>query len=160
LFKKILIIWALVALAPSFACATTAFDTLDGKVKTVYDGASLLLDGVHRLDVVLMGVKNPSLRKPFRDRASKALSQKLHGKMVKVVIYDRVPSKHHYSNTPEYAMVAVVMIGDRNINLEMVSEGLARAEKLGIDKAFDEELVAAELQARKQKKGLWIQKNP
>lgn len=50
-----------------------------------------------------------------------------------------------------------VHLGDRHINLEMVQEGMAWHYK---QYSKSKELADAEIEARKAKKGLWLDKEP
>ncbi|MDD2734566.1 MAG: thermonuclease family protein [Desulfuromonadaceae bacterium] len=57
-------------------------------------------------------------------------------------------------------LVALVRLGERDINREMVSEGWAWAYRQYLDRPYQSEYIAAEETARKAGIGLWRQDNP
>ncbi len=56
-------------------------------------------------------------------------------------------------------VVAIVWLTNRNINHEMVSEGMAWAYRKYLDKAHPE-YINTEESAQSEKKGLWVQADP
>jgi micrococcal nuclease len=57
-------------------------------------------------------------------------------------------------------MAAIVFLGGRNINLEMIGEGWAWASQKSHKRPEGAEFIRAEEQARSRKMGLWSQDNP
>ena len=57
-------------------------------------------------------------------------------------------------------MVGMVYLDSRNINLEMVKEGLAWAYKEYLQRPYASEYLDAEKEARSKSLGLWQQVNP
>jgi endonuclease YncB( thermonuclease family) len=130
-----------------------------GFVKAVYDGDTVLLAtrNNNRLKVRLYGIDAPETRKPdklgqpFGDVAKRTLMYKVMGRQVSAEIID----KDQYDRS-----VAVLRYQGRDINREMVSEGLAWAYRQYLDGAYVSEYIGAEEQARRIRKGLWRDNNP
>jgi micrococcal nuclease len=57
-------------------------------------------------------------------------------------------------------LVALVRLGSRDINREMVAEGWAWAYRQYLDRPYASEYFAAEEEARRAGRGLWQQANP
>ena len=57
-------------------------------------------------------------------------------------------------------MVGIVYLNSRNINLEMVQEGLAWAYREYLQRPYASEYLDAEKEARAKRLGLWQQFNP
>jgi len=57
-------------------------------------------------------------------------------------------------------MVAVLYLGDKDINREMVRQGYAWAYKEYLHGPYASEYIEAEREARSQHLGLWQQMNP
>ena len=77
--------------------------------------------------------------------------EKVLGKKVKVVIMD----VDRYRR-----MVAVLYLGNTDINREMVQEGYAWAYREYLKGPYASEYIDAEREARAKKLGLWHQANP
>jgi endonuclease YncB( thermonuclease family) len=142
--------------APSFAASNPLF-TSEGIVKEVYDGNTFktVSDGGARHYVTLMSTKAPLPGKPYSKEAEQALKRKLLGKKVLIGIYDRVITKRKYPDNPEFEMVSMITLDGKNINREMVAAGLCRVEKFGEYPDINADLVAAENEAKKNKRGIW-----
>lgn len=56
--------------------------------------------------------------------------------------------------------VAIVWLGPRNINLELVADGWAWAYKQHLDRPYSPEFLEVEDKARKAQMGIWRQGNP
>lgn len=138
---------------------------VDGYVKKVADGDTITVfaDGT-KLKVRLYGIDAPETEKRNRKsgrvskpgqlfgvEAFKALETKVYRQMVRLEIIDIDQYKR---------FVAVVWIGNRNINREMVTEGFAWAYRQYLDRPHASEYIEAEEQARKERRGLWQQYNP
>ena len=90
-----------------------------------------------------MGAGHPELGQPFGQASKKALSEKVFGKDVVVI----AKTKDKYGR-----IVGNVMIDGRDVNLEMLKEGMPwHYEKYDHNKRMRE----AEQSARAAKKGLW-----
>jgi micrococcal nuclease len=56
--------------------------------------------------------------------------------------------------------VSIVLLGDGNVNREMVRDGFAWAYRAYLDRPHASEYIDAEEQARRETRGLWKQYNP
>lgn len=132
---------------------------IEGIVKAVYDGDTLLLATREesRLKVRLYGVDAPETSKPdlpgqpFGDISKRTLMYKIIGRRVQAEIVDIDQYKR---------AVAVIRYAGRDINREMVSEGLAWAYRQYLDGAYASEYIGGENQARRKRVGLWRDSNP
>jgi len=137
----------------------TAAETLKGMVKTVYDGDTVVMvgRGTGRVTIRLYGVDAPETRKPkspgqpYGSQAKRVLMYKLLGKEITVEIQDR----DQYGR-----IVAVIHQGGRDINAEMVSEGMAWAYRQYLAGPYASRYIRLEEQARRQHRGLWRDVNP
>lgn len=132
---------------------------IEGIVKAVYDGDTLLLatrEG-SRLKVRLYGIDAPETRKPdlpgqpFGTIARRTLMYKILGRHVQAELVDIDQYKR---------AVAVVRYNGRDINREMVSEGLAWAYRRHLEGTYASEYIGGENQARSIRAGLWRDSNP
>ncbi len=120
-----------------------------GKVVGISDGDTLtLLVDQTQYKVRLDGIDAPESHQAFGTKSKQALGDKVFGKPVRVT--NKGPDR--YGRT-----LGVVWVGDRNINLEMVKDGLAWHYK---QFSKDKSLADAELEARRAKRGLWADANP
>ena len=137
-------------------------------VERIVDGDTLSVvvknGGGAKLKVRLYGIDAPESDKqnqktgkiskvgqPYGSEASSALLAKVKDAVVTVKVMDIDRYKR---------MVSVVMLGNRNINKEMVAEGHAWAYKQYLKTPYRSEFIEAEGQARAKKLGLWKQDNP
>jgi micrococcal nuclease len=115
------------------------------RVVGVHDGDTItgLDDSKTQFKIRLDAIDAPELGQPFGQASKKALSEKVFGKDVVVI----VKTKDRYGRT-----VGHVMIDGRDVNLEMLEEGMAWQYK-----HYDHNvrLARAEEEARVAKKGLW-----
>ncbi|KAI1172840.1 tudor domain-containing protein [Nemania sp. FL0916] len=92
---------------------------------------------------------------PFRDEAKEYLRKKLIGKHVKVSVDGSKPASEEFAARD----VATVTEKGKNINLALVQDGwtsVIRHRKDDTDRAPNyDELLAAQEQAKEQKKGMW-----
>ncbi len=154
--RYFLIIFALVLACTSEALAAR---TIVGMVRTVYDGDTLLLvtREESRLKVRLYGVDAPETPKPdtpgqpFGAVAKRTLMYKIMGRQVTAEIVDIDQYKR---------AVAVIRYGGRDINREMVAEGLAWAYRQYLQGTYASEYIDAESRARSRRAGLWRDPNP
>lgn len=123
---------------------------IDGKVIKIADGDTftMLFDNGFEVRVRLNGIDSPEKKQAFSNRAKQALSEMIFSKNVRV----------YYDNKDRYGRVlGEVFIGSLSINQEMVKRGMAWHFKRYSD---DETLARLELEARKNRVGLWVDSNP
>mgnify|MGYP001588103606 FL=1 len=127
-------------------------------VSHVIDGDTLEVsdrDGA-RFKVRLYGSDAPETEKPeqegqpFGEEAFTALRNKVEGKRVDIEVVDI----DRYGRA-----VAIVRQDGRNINIEMVSDGLAECYTEYLEGPQKKECVLAEVLAKRLKKGMWALKN-
>lgn len=142
-----------------FAADAIAGRVIEGVVRAVYDGDTLLLATREesRLKVRLYGIDAPETRKPdqpgqpFGEVAKRTLMYKIMGRRVSAEIVE----------IDQYRRaVAVIRHAGRDVNREMVAEGLAWAYRRYLQGAYASEYVGAEERARARHKGLWRDANP
>ena len=132
--------------------------TIEGIVRTVYDGDTiLLLSGSTRLKTRLYGIDAPETAKPdqpgqpFGEAAKRALISKILGKRVMAEMVD----------IDQYQRpVAVIRYAGRDINREMVAEGLAWAYRHYLQGTYASQYLTAEERARAGRSGLWQDMTP
>ncbi len=120
------------------------------RVVGVHDGDTLtgLSAGNEQVKVRLDAIDAPELGQPFGQAAKKALSGKVFGREVTV----------HRKTTDRYGRtIGHVLLAGRDVNLEMLEEGMAWHYK-----HFDHNarMAAAETAARATGKGLWAEPRP
>jgi micrococcal nuclease len=132
---------------------------IEGIVKAVYDGDTVLMAtrGQSRLKVRLYGIDAPETAKPnapgqpFGAVARRTLMYKIMGRQVSAEIMD----------TDQYQRaVAVIRYSGRDINREMVTEGMAWAYRQYLQGPYASEYIGSEENARARHKGLWRDANP
>lgn len=154
-----LILPVFVSLLLLFTPDNCTAQTVRGMVKTVYDGDTVVLVGrdTGRIKVRLYGIDAPETRKPDRPgqpygaQAERVLKFKLLGKEVLAELQD----KDQYGRA-----VAIIRLGNRDINSEMVSEGMAWAYRQYLKGAYVSRYIDLEERARRQRVGLWRDRNP
>ncbi len=119
-------------------------ESLVGKVVAVTNGDTIGVL-VHRIPVKvrLEGIDSPEIGQPFGANAKQALSRAIFGKEVVV----NVTGKDRYKRT-----LGVVMLNGRDVNKALVRAGYAWHFK---KYNSDDQLAAAEQEARLAKRGLW-----
>ncbi|HIJ82340.1 MAG TPA: thermonuclease family protein [Desulfuromonadales bacterium] len=133
--------------------------SIGGTVKTVYDGDTVLLvTREHsQLKVRLYGIDAPETKKPdkpgqpYGDESKRALKEKIMGRRVTAEIID----VDQYKRT-----VAVIRCDGRDINREMVSDGMAWAYRHYLQGAYASQYIGEEERARSRRAGLWRDRNP
>lgn len=125
-------------------------ETLAGKVVGVHDGdtITLLSPDKKQEKIRLDAIDAPELHQDWGDRAKQALSAKVFGKSATV----------EYKQRDRYGrIIGKVLCDGRDINLEMVKDGMAWHYK-----QYNKENIfaRAEEDARAAKLGLWAGKNP
>ena len=154
--KRIIIFFGLACLLFSTSGAV-ASDIQRFRITRVYDGDTVMAvrDGVV-IYVMLMGIDAPEISEspnvpdqPFGREAKKYLSSLILGKEVEIKGYGRGPY-------PDNNILGVIFLDGKNINLEMVSKGLAEAFEKDLPANFDiTPFAEAEKRARRQKAGMW-----
>ena len=117
------------------------------RVVGVHDGDTLtgLDEAKTQFKIRLDAIDAPEIKQPFGQASKKALADKVFGKDVVVV----AKTKDRYGRN-----VGHIMLGNRDINLEMLEEGMAwHYEKYDHNKRMRE----AEQTARAAKRGLWAE---
>lgn len=168
--KKILItvfivITSLLLFIPS-VFSKSIIRTIVGTVAQVIDGDTLKLNTPEgtRLTVRLYGIDAPETEKynrktgkiskpsqPFGEEAYRALQSKVLDKKIRLDVIDI----DKYKRT-----VGIIYLDSRNINLELIKEGLAWAYKEYLGRPYASEFLDTEREARDKKLGLWQQHNP
>ncbi len=157
-------------LAMFFLCVTayggTVVRSIDGVVVEVYEGDRIRIKTKEKKEIriVFYGVDAPEMKirdrrtgkivsqgQPFGELSKKRLKSKLLGKKVTAKILKAFPSQGY---------MATVYMGKRNINLEVIKEGYAWANRRILKKEHLPTFVTAEDMARLKVKGLWKGKNP
>ena len=154
--RRLMAICALVVLA---AADSHAARTIEGVVRAVYDGDTILLvtRESNRFKTRLYGVDAPETAKPdrpgqpFGEAARRALLSKILGKKVSAEVVDI----DQYQRA-----VAVIRYAGRDINREMVAEGMAWAHHQYLQGPYASEYLDAENRARSRRAGLWRDANP
>ncbi len=121
----------------------------DGKVTAVASGDTItvLKDG-QALDIRLAALDCPEEGQPFGPEAKKFTANLVANKIVKIW-----PAGTNRSGQS----LAFIFIGDKNLNKELLTAGLAWHAKAY---SRDPELAKLEFDARSKKIGLWSQPNP
>lgn len=143
--------------APTFA----VIRTIEGTVTAVSDGDTLKIetsDGT-KLKIRCYGYDAPETEKinnktggiskpgqPMGEEAMKNLSNKVLHKRVKLDIIDIDKYKR---------MVSMIWLANRNINLEMVKEGMGEAYRKYLKEPYRSEFLEAERHTKAAKKGIW-----
>ena len=132
---------------------------VEGVVRAVYDGDTILLvtHDTSRVKARLYGIDAPETAKPdqpgqpFGEAARRALRSKIMGKKVSAEVVD---------NDQYQRAVAVIRYAGRDINREMVAEGMAWAYRKYLQGPYASEYLDAESRARSRRSGLWRETNP
>lgn len=120
------------------------------RVVGVQDGDSItvLTQAKQRIQVRLDGIDAPEMGQDFGRRAKEALSKLIFSRTIML----KPTSQDRYGRT-----IAVVYLGEQNINLEMIRLGLAwHYTQYNDDPLFQ----VAERFARERRIGLWSHNNP
>lgn len=154
---RLLLVFCLLLLLP--VSAAGAARIVAGVVRAVYDGDTILIEtrDRSRLKVRLYGVDAPETAKPdmpgqpFGKEARRALTGKVMGRGVAAELVD----VDRYQR-----LVAVIRRNGRDVNREMVAEGMAWAYRRYLLAPYASEYIGAEQQARSRRAGLWRDANP
>lgn len=151
--------WIALVLMVLLAGNALAGRFINGVVRAVYDGDTLLLATKEqsRLKVRMYGIDAPETTKtdmpeqPFGAVARRTLMYKVMGRHVSAEVMDT----DQYHRT-----VAVIRYNGRDINREMVAEGLAWAYRQYLHGPYASGYLDSEATARSRHKGLWSETNP
>ena len=129
---------------------------VEGVVRAVYDGDTVLLvtREESRLKVRLYGIDAPETAKPgqpFADISKRTLMFKIMGRRVNAEIMDS--DQYHRA-------VAILRYNGRDINRDMVAEGMAWAYRQYLHVPYATAYIDAEELAHARRKGLWRESNP
>lgn len=132
---------------------------IEGMVRAVYDGDTVLLTTREesRLKVRLYGIDAPETQKPdmpgqaYGAIARRTLMYKVMGRRVTAELIDIDKYKR---------AVAVIRYSGRDINREMVSEGMAWAYRQYLQGTYASEYIGAENLARSRRTGIWRESHP
>ncbi|QEM66937.1 thermonuclease family protein [Geobacter sp. FeAm09] len=132
---------------------------IGGMVRAVYDGDTVLVAtrDDSRLKVRLYGIDAPETTKPdspgqpFGEISRRTLMYKIMGRQVSVEVMD----VDQYHRT-----VAVIRHAGRDVNRDMVAEGMAWAYRQYLQGPYASEYIGVEELARARHKGLWRDANP
>lgn len=148
------------------ALAKSPVRTIEGVVSKVSDGDTAQVQDAlgAKVKVRLYGIDAPETEKrnrktgriskpgqPYGEEAFQALKGKIGGQRVTIEVRDI----DRYRRT-----ISVVRLGGRDINQEMVREGVAWAYRQYLDRPYASDYIQAEELARKERRGLWRQGNP
>ena len=126
----------------------TTYSQLVGNVVSISDGDTFtMLVNKEQIKIRLHGVDCPEKKQDFGNVAKEYLSSNIFGKVVTV----------QNMNTDRYGRtIGIVTVGGVNINEKLLEEGLAWHYK-----TYDKNPAWSRLEAdaRKNKKGLWVQPN-
>jgi len=131
-------------------------ETLTGRVVRVTDGDTIVVLDADKVQhkIRLQGIDAPERRQAFGTKSKEHLSDLVAGKAVEV----------DYSKNDRYGRVlGIVLVNGGDVNLEQVEAGMAWHYKKyqGEQSASDRVKYSdAELEARRQKIGLWRDPNP
>jgi len=139
----LIIIWALIC--PSFLYA----GSFEAKAVGISDGDTIkvLKDG-KQVKIRLAAIDCPEKKPPYGQKAKQFTADMVAGKIVKVWETDI----DRYGR-----IVGFVFFGDKNLNKELLSAGLAWHYKYY---SRDPELAKLEFEARSAKRGLWAEPDP
>jgi micrococcal nuclease len=164
--RHVVPILCLLILLPFILHAREPVRTEEGIVRHVADGDTVtLITGTGaKLRIRLYGIDAPETEKinrrtgmvtkpgqPYGEEAHRVLEGKVLHKRITVQILDI--DRYH-------RIVAVLYLGDRDVNREMVRQGFAWAYREYLHAPYASEYIEAESEARKDHIGLWQQMNP
>jgi endonuclease YncB( thermonuclease family) len=137
----------------------SAGQIIQGMVRAVFDGDTLLLatPDRSRLRVRLYGIDAPETAKPDRPGqpfgaiARRTLMYKIMGRQISAEIME----SDQYRRS-----VAIIRYAGRDINYEMLDEGMAWAYRPYLTGTYATEYPGAERAARSRRRGLWRDADP
>jgi micrococcal nuclease len=141
--KTATLIIVLILFIPSFLHA------FEGKVVSVSDGDTIkVMKDDKQVKIRLAAIDCPEKKQPYGQKAKQFTADMVAGKVVKV----------WQTDTDRYGrIIGFVFVGDKNLNKELLSAGLAWHYK---QYSRDPELAKLEFQARSANRGLWAEPDP
>ena len=130
--------------------------SLVAKVERVSDGDTItaITSNQTKLRIRLLGIDAPEIPhwkkpgQPFGEEARDYLARLVGGRTIQVETYG--PDKYK-------RILAIVLLGAINVNVEMVEQGLAEVYRGAPCQAYCRDLRVAELQAKRDRAGMWAQ---
>jgi endonuclease YncB( thermonuclease family) len=161
-FRRIIVTAIAIACSgPAGAGQSPTFHEFTGKVVHIADGDTLTVLDRDKVQhkVRLHGIDAPEKGQAFGTEAKEALAEKVHERTVRVVWKE----KDRYGRIVGDVWLLDPQCGERpvgnqNINIEMVRDGWAWWYRQYAPKS--RALEAAEAEARKEKRGLWRDREP
>lgn len=126
--------------------AVTAEDLRSAKVEHVRSGSKVVLDEGE--EVVYAGIRAPFDAEPLSEAAQARNEELVAGKKVRLRFDDTMKDKKD-------RFVAYVFAEGAMVNEQLVKEGLAFVQLSSDHRRFAKELLAAQADARKNRRGLW-----
>lgn len=145
---KCIIAFSLVLFFYSFPC-----HAMMARVEKISDGdtVSALTDNGDRLKIRLFGIDAPERSQPHGKESRTALSRMIGKKEIDLEIV----AEDKYGRC-----VAVIRLGNRIINKEMVERGHAWVYRSFCRKSYCSDWIRLEEEAREKEKGLWKESDP
>lgn len=120
---------------------------ISGKVVSIHDGDTItILQDKQQIKVRLFGIDAPELKQPYGKKSKQFLANLIAGEVVEV----DENGKDRYKRT-----IGTIYVNGTDINAQMVANGYAWAYR-----NFSKKYTAQESQAKKQRLGLWRDKEP
>lgn len=139
-----LFMWSLIACMPAWAADSY-------KVVGVKDGDSVVVLSPEKREIEcrLEAVDAPEFCQAFGQAAKRSLSDLIYGRMVDV----RITGQDHVYGRP----LCRIFVNGIDVNKEHVKRGMAWVYR---QYSSDLRLIALELEAKHERRGLWIDPNP
>ena len=146
---------------PGASLARAPIRTMTGTVTKVSDGDTIQITTPKqpKLRVRLYGIDAPEMPKTnpppgyvrvhgesFGKDCKKALEAKIMRKKIRMDIMDIDKDRQ---------ALGIIWLGNRNINLEMIREGYAKADDEYLKEPYRSEFQSAQKEARSSRRGLW-----
>ena len=120
---------------------------LPSKVVSIHDGDTVtILQNKRQIKVRLFGIDAPELKQPYGKKSKQSLANLIAGEVVEV----EENGKDRYKRT-----IGTIYLNGTDINAQMVASGYAWAYR-----KFSKKYTPQESQAKKQRLGLWRDKEP
>lgn len=131
--------------------AVTAEELRNGKVEHVRGGSKVILDKGE--EVIYAGIRAPYSEEPLAEESQKRNADLVGGKKVRLRFDDNATDKKD-------RFVAYVFVDGAMVNELLVREGLAFVQLTSDHRRFKKELLAAQADARKNRRGVWKRDPP
>ena len=156
--KPLLLILAALAVLGAVAIHAAPIRTVTATITKISDGdtvQAITPEGT-KLKVRLYGIDAPETQKrnipgePFSNASRDYLASLISQRSVRVEIRDIDRYRR---------MVAIIWLGERNVNQEMISAGMAEAYREYLKTPYRAPFIQAEQAAKAQDRGIWSQGN-